>query len=168
MANTMSLSGILVEMKDVAASMAMNSVAFAVGTVLGPPIGGILVAFCGWEYCFFINVVIGGLSIGLCLAYLPTTPVFKEDMLDWFGGVIILAGLISLVLGMTVVPPQNNQEVLAGIMLALGVILIVLFVVWELYHPFAILPHSILKDYKIALSLLSGLFNFALITPISF
>lgn len=167
MANSVSLCGILVEAKDVRTSMANNSLAFAVATALGPVLGGIIVEYLGWEYCFFINIIIGALSFVLCWVYLPAVPKFKEDMLDWFGCIIILVGLICLVLGFTFLPPDKNNLVLGITMTIGGILIITAFIFWERWHPFAIIPHGILKEKKIMLTLCAGLLNFAMMTTIS-
>lgn len=109
MANSVSMCGMLVEAKDVRTSMAYNSLAFAVATALGPVLGGIIVEYVGWEYCFFINVIIGGISLGLTFKFLPDVPKFREDMLDWVGCLVILCGLICLVLGFTYIPPSAGN-----------------------------------------------------------
>lgn len=168
MANSMALCATLVEQKDVAKSMAMNSLAFAGATALGPVLGGLITDYLGWEYNFFINVVIGAIAITVCWIYLPKTPKFQEDKLDWFGGVIILVGLICLILGFTFIPPDKGATTMGIILACIGAAIVVAFVFWELHHPFAILPRSLLTNKKIILSLCAGLFNFMLITTVSF
>lgn len=117
---------------------------------------------------FFINLVIGVVAIVLCWVYLPKTPKFKEDMLDWVGGVIVMAGLICLILGLTFLPPARDNQLLGGILVATGLLILVLFVLWELRHPFAIIPKILLKNKTIMLSLGAGLFNFSMITTVGF
>jgi len=168
LANTMSLCGTLVAQEDVQASMAMNSMAFAAATALGPPLGGFLGEYAGWEYCFFINIVIGAISIIFCWIYLPKTPKFKEAKIDIWGGCLILLGLILLILGFTFLPPDRNNLTLGIVAALIGLGFLVWFVFWELRHPFAILPRGILTNDKIVYSLLAGLFNFALITTVGF
>jgi len=59
--------------------MTYNSLVFAFATMFGPFIGGVIVDLWGWEYCYFINIIIGGIAIILCWKYLPMTPKFVED-----------------------------------------------------------------------------------------
>jgi len=111
--------------------MAMNSLAFAGATALGPVLGGVITDYIGWEFNFFINVVIGALAVILCWIYLPKTPRFIEDKLDWFGSIIVLVGLICLILGFTFIPPDKNNVTLGIILTIIGIIIIVCFVFWE-------------------------------------
>lgn len=168
LANTMSLCGTLVVQEDVTSAMSMNSMAFAAATALGPPLGGFLGEYAGWEYCFFINIVIGGISIVFCWIFLPKTPKFKEAKLDLWGGLLILLGLVLLILGFTYLPPDRENLTLGVVAALAGIACLVWFVFWELRHPFAILPRGILTNQKIMYSLLAGLFNFALITTVGF
>ncbi|CAL5990735.1 Multidrug_MFS transporter [Hexamita inflata] len=175
MATTMTLCGILVEQKDIPRSLANNSLAFAVATALGPVVGGVITQYLGWEYCFFINIIFGGISFTLCWLYIPKTPKFIEEKFDYLGGFIVMAALIVLILGLTYIPPKLVDGILSyktlvlGICLAVGgVALIIFFVWWELRHPFAMLPRGILTCKKIVLSLIASLFNFAMMTATLF
>lgn len=168
MANSMSLCGILVEQKDIPTAMAMNSMAFAAATALGPPLGGMLGQFVGWDFCFFINIFIGFFSILFCWLYLPKVPRFKESKFDYVGTVLILLSLIVMIMGLTFIPPEKGAVAMGVVLFLLGIGGIVGFVFWELKHPFAILPRAILTNKKIIYSLLAGLWNFALIVTVSF
>ncbi|CAL6044139.1 Multidrug_MFS transporter [Hexamita inflata] len=175
MATTMTLCGILVEQKDIPRSLANNSLAFAVATALGPVVGGVITQYLGWEYCFFINIIFGGISFTLCWLYIPKTPKLIEEKFDYLGGFIVMTALIVLILGLTYIPPKlvdgilSYKTLILGICLAIGgVALIIFFVWWELRHPFAMLPRGILTCKKIVLSLIASLFNFAMMTATMF
>lgn len=53
-------------------------------------------------------------------------------------------------------------------MTGVGVVLMVLFIINELYHPYAILPREVLTSKPIVCSLVAAAFNFALITCMTF
>lgn len=84
------------------------------------------------------------------------------------GGLLCLLGIFFIVLGLTLLPPDKNLVVAASILIACGFILMVIFVLWELHHPFALLPKILLKNKKLVCALISGLFNFSLSTPMTF
>lgn len=53
-------------------------------------------------------------------------------------------------------------------MTGVGVVIMVIFIINELYHPYAILPREILTSKPIVCSLVAAAFNFALITCMTF
>lgn len=84
------------------------------------------------------------------------------------GGFLCLIGIFFIVLGLTLLPPDKDLIVAAALLIVFGFAIMVIFVFWELHHPFALLPKIMLKNKKLVFALLSGLFNFSLSTPITF
>jgi DHA2 family metal-tetracycline-proton antiporter-like MFS transporter len=55
----------------------------AIGFALGPGIGGLLTAYAGWRWIFFVSVPVALLTIFLALRYLPPdTPLAEREPLD--------------------------------------------------------------------------------------
>src|SRR5690606_8738338 len=52
-------------------AMGMLGTMSAIGTALGPSLGGILIAGVGWRWIFFINLPLGVLTFVLAHRYLP-------------------------------------------------------------------------------------------------
>jgi EmrB/QacA subfamily drug resistance transporter len=70
----------------------------AMGTALGPTIGGILTQFLSWHWIFFINVPVGIFAVLLGAKVIPA-PVRQEASMafDRAGSVLVFSGLASLV-----------------------------------------------------------------------
>ncbi|CAL6107547.1 Multidrug_MFS transporter [Hexamita inflata] len=168
MATTTSLCGILVEQKDVPKAVSNNSLAYAFSTAIGPLLGGVITQFLGWEYVFFINIFFGGMALVLCWLYLPKTPKFVEQKIDYFGGLLLMCSLIILILGFTYIPPSKNSLVLGVSLTAGGILMMVFFVFWEFRHPYAILPKMILTNKKIMCTMGASLTNFAMMAATLF
>lgn len=126
--------------------MSMNSLAFALATSLGPVLGGLFTTYIGWEYCFFINIPLGIVSIILCWKFIPKTPRFKEPKLDIWGACFVIIGLIQVILGCTLIPPDKHLTSVGITCVITGLLTLVAFVFWELNHPFAILPKKLLTN----------------------
>ena len=104
----------------------MNSISYAIGVALGPPIGMVLAEYLDWSWCFFINVVFGIVSIFVCHFKLPTICGFKEPKFDIYGSLTLTVGLMCTVFGLVFIPPSRN--VIAGsILLVIGIVILVLF-----------------------------------------
>ena len=88
--------------KELGFSMAINSIAFNVGSVSGLVISGLILAFLDWRYLFYINVPIG--VIAIIWSYLRLHEVGKREErapIDWGGFLTFSASLTSLLLALT-------------------------------------------------------------------
>ncbi|PKG32489.1 DHA2 family efflux MFS transporter permease subunit [Methanoregula sp.] len=70
----------------------------ALGTALGPTIGGVLTQYLSWHWIFFINIPVGIVAILLGAKVIPAScPVKREGGFDRLGAVLAFTGLASLV-----------------------------------------------------------------------
>ena len=118
----------------------MNVIANSISVALGPIIGGLITTYASWEYNFFINIIFGSIGIILSICLLPKTPKFKESKVDWLGGLLIMIALIVLIIGLSYIAPENGNATLGWIATGVGIILLVLFIFYELNVPYAIIP----------------------------
>ncbi|MFN7932464.1 MAG: MFS transporter [Bryobacteraceae bacterium] len=76
----------------------------AIGTSLGPPIGGAIIAAFGWRMIFFVNLPLGLLTAALAYRYLPideTERTAAKPSFDVIGAVLLALTLAAYVLAMT-------------------------------------------------------------------
>jgi EmrB/QacA subfamily drug resistance transporter len=66
--------------------------AFAVATVAGPLIGGLLVQHASWRWVFYVNIPIGALALAGLRRRLPAVPTEKPDRRFDASGAAMLAG----------------------------------------------------------------------------
>lgn len=52
-------------------ALGLNGTFVALGSMIGPPVGGIIVSILSWQYIFLINVPIGILALALAMKTLP-------------------------------------------------------------------------------------------------
>ncbi|KAJ4291343.1 hypothetical protein N0V88_006351 [Collariella sp. IMI 366227] len=113
--------------------------AWALGSVLGPVIGGAFVEHAVWEWCFYINFPF--CAIGLVLVPITvrlstekTSLASKLARVDWVGGFLFIAGLTSFLIGLSWAGVQfawNSAQTIAPIIL--GIFGIVASMFWERY-----------------------------------
>ncbi|PTU03947.1 MFS transporter, partial [Pseudomonas sp. HMWF031] len=72
MALTMALMGEVVPKEKMGSAMGLLGTMLAIGTSLGPNLGGVLIAELGWQSMFLINVPLGVLAIMLAYRFLPS------------------------------------------------------------------------------------------------
>jgi EmrB/QacA subfamily drug resistance transporter len=112
-------------------AMGTNTMVAAVGLVLGPVLGGALVAI-SWHWVFWFNVPLG--LVGALWGALVLRELAKRDPtkgLDLLGTIVFVAGLTGLVLGISRggISGWNDPVVIAG--LIAGAVLLPLFVAIE-------------------------------------
>lgn len=70
----------------------------ALGTAIGPTVGGLLTDYLSWHWIFFINVPIGICAILLGLRVVPKdSRVGNLSGFDYRGGVLVFVGLATLI-----------------------------------------------------------------------
>jgi len=70
----------------------------AVGSIMGPVLGGFLVSTLGWRYIFLINVPIGAVAILTSFKYLRMPEIkMVQANFDWAGALALITAMISLV-----------------------------------------------------------------------
>ena len=129
MALTMAFVGETVPKERTGSAMGLLGTMSAVGTALGPSLGGILIAGFGWQAIFLVNLPLGLLTVFLAVRFLPPDrPEPKRDRsrFDIIGTLLLASTLASYALAMTVgrgnFGPLNVGLVLAA-MLGVGVFL---------------------------------------------
>ncbi|EED11960.1 efflux pump antibiotic resistance protein, putative [Talaromyces stipitatus ATCC 10500] len=81
-------------------------IAWSLGTVLGPVIGGALAdSKATWRWAFYINIFIAALAAPACIFLIPTTtsPIRRTVLerikcIDFAGALLFLGGVVSLVI----------------------------------------------------------------------
>lgn len=106
--------------------MSLNSISYAVGVAIGPPVGMLLAEFLDWSWCFFVNIIFGIISIFVCHYKLPTIKGFKEPKFDVYGSILLTVGLICTVFGLVFLPPTRNT-IAGSILLVCGIAAIIWF-----------------------------------------
>jgi EmrB/QacA subfamily drug resistance transporter len=147
-------------------AMGTNTMVAAVGLVIGPVLGGVLVD-ASWHWVFWFNVPFGILGSIWAWAILRELTGRSEDRsFDAVGTLTFLIGLTGLVLGISKggIEGWNGALVFGG--LAAAVIFLPLFLVVESRQKHPMLDLSIFKNRLFsaaaAASFLNGLARFAL------
>ncbi|MDQ2651930.1 MAG: MFS transporter [Chloroflexota bacterium] len=88
---------------QVGRAMGMLGALSAIGTALGPSLGGLLIAGLGWQWIFLINVPLGLFTLTLAWRYLPADPVRADGAtpFDVKGSVLLALALAAYALSMT-------------------------------------------------------------------
>jgi EmrB/QacA subfamily drug resistance transporter len=116
------------------------------GAVVGLVVSGLLLEWLSWPSIFALNVVLAVLALAGTLAIVPATRESIPPRLDPVGTLISVVGLAALVFGIIEGPERGSTDPVTAAALAVGVVGLVLFVVWELLRDEPMLdPRNFLR-----------------------
>jgi EmrB/QacA subfamily drug resistance transporter len=104
MALTMAFVGETVPKEKTGSAMGLLATMSAIGTALGPSLGGLLIAGLGWRTIFLVNLPLGIVTLLLAYRHLPVDrPMPKVDRagFDTVGTLLLALTLASYALAMT-------------------------------------------------------------------
>jgi EmrB/QacA subfamily drug resistance transporter len=119
----------------------MSSAGFAIGLILG----GVLTEAASWRWVLFINVPFGLVASALAPRFLKQPPL-HETRLDIGGALAATGGVGTLVYGLIHAASSGWANALTAVPIAVGAVLLVVFV-WlqtRVAHP--LLPLHLFKD----------------------
>ena len=105
MALAMALAGEMVAKERTGSAMGLLGTMSAIGTALGPSLGGVLIAGPGWRGIFLINVPLGILALLLAYRTLPldrARPNTDRPGFDLLGTLLLALTLAAYALAMTI------------------------------------------------------------------
>lgn len=103
MSLTMALVSEVVPKARVGGAMGLLGTVSAVGTALGPSLGGLLIGALGWQAVFWVNVPLGLVALAMAWRHLPkdASPAAQAPRFDVVGTVLLTLTLASYALAMT-------------------------------------------------------------------
>ncbi|KAK0666805.1 putative multidrug efflux system [Cercophora samala] len=128
-------------LRDRGLYLAVTSGVWALGSAIGPVIGGVMSTRLSWRWCFWINLPIGLLVFLTILIFLPLpsppqTPILAGlKALDWSGSLLIIGSALMILLALdfgNVVLAWSSPTVIN--LLVFGVLALLLFFLneWKL------------------------------------
>ncbi|MFL0268175.1 MFS transporter [Candidatus Clostridium radicumherbarum] len=135
-------------------ALGISGTFLALGTMIGPPLGGFIVSYFSWNYIFFINVPIGLISTIVGIKTLPRNLNKKDEDIDLIGavlsGVSIILLFYSLVAGETI--GYGNNVIIAAFVTAILLFTIFIFIEKKLKYP--LIDFSIFKSSLFSVGIL--------------
>lgn len=141
-------------------ALGVTAIAVAVASTTGPVLGGFLTTHLGWQSIFYINIPIG--AIGTFLAYktIPDISKHEPQTFDIMGGITVFLALISLLLPLSYIEKYGWQNLYIRLFIALGVILLLIFVYIEKKVSYPMVDLSLFRSRLFTMSNISALINF--------
>lgn len=147
----------------------------AVGILIGPALGGLLLNNVGWQSIFYVNIPVGIAGVWLTLRSIaPDGPAAKGQVFDIVGALLLMASLFGLLLALTEGPLWGWGDPRVIGLLALFGAAGAAFIGWELRFHSPMIDLRLFRNAAFSLNLLAGFVLFLglsfnlLLTPLFF
>jgi EmrB/QacA subfamily drug resistance transporter len=116
------------------------------GGAVGLLLGGFLTEYLSWRWCLYVNVVLAVIAVAGALRLLTAHARNPNVHIDWPGTVLVVAGLVCVVYGLSEAETKSwgAPETLA--LLAVGILLLAVFVLVERRVAHPLLPLRIVLN----------------------
>jgi EmrB/QacA subfamily drug resistance transporter len=134
---------------------------FAVATIAGPLIGGLIVdtSWLGWRWCFYVGVPFAAVALVVLQKTLHLPTVRRQITVDYLGAALITGGVSVLLVWVSLVGQQFPWgSPTTAICVGAGVLLLALAAVVEVRSSEPIIPLKLFRERTVTLATTAGLF----------
>lgn len=124
----------------------------AIGPMLGPFVGGVIVHHFSWRWIFWVNIPVGILAIVLTWFKLMDISPKKVLPLDKIGFILFGFGLATLTFGLSALSESNFKPITSYLTIAISIVLLVCYVLHSKgkSHPIVNTQLFIYRTFRIA------------------
>ncbi|HBZ0395396.1 TPA: DHA2 family efflux MFS transporter permease subunit [Klebsiella aerogenes] len=131
----------------------LNALAFAVGTAIGPALGGFIISSLSWPWLFYINILPGGAAIVFSLISLGEDNE-KEQGFDWAGAVSSAAALGLMVVAVDQIGRWEGRTLIYCAVASVALFAVFFIAQTRAKHP--LLPLDIFRSRQYTLAVISS------------
>ena len=133
---------------------------FAVGTVVGPLVGGAIVdtSWLGWRWCFFIGIPIAAVALVVLQKTMHLPMVRRQTKVDWLGALLVAAATSLLLIWVSFAGDKYAWlSWQSGVMIGGAAVLVALFLLTESKTSEPIIPLHLFGNRTIVLAVAGSL-----------
>lgn len=137
---------------EIIATMSRVVMAAAIGPMLGPFLGGVIVHHFTWRWIFWVNVPVGIMAILLTAYKLIRIEGKSVEPLDKVGFILFGFGLATLTFGLSALSESNFKPFTSYMTLSTAIILLFSYVIYsrQSSHPIVNTKLFIFRTFRIA------------------
>lgn len=141
-------------------ALGLTGTSVALGSLVGPGLGGIIVGAASWEYIFLINVPVGVVVLFFAIKLLPRSNKKATDRLDILGAALFMFSIVPLFVALGQVPSLGftNPLILSAFVVSIGSF--IAFIVVEQKRQNPLIPLDIFKNRLFSLSIFCAFITF--------
>lgn len=123
---------------------------FALSSVAGPLIGGLIVDNASWRWIFIVNMPFGIFALWMTQRHLRLPVIRRDTTIDTVGALLLVSGVATLILALSWSPGQFGWGSTQTIgMTAASVALIAVFLWWEPRVTNPIVPMHLFRNHTV-------------------
>ena len=134
-------------------ALGVNAVVFAMGTSLGPTLGGLITEHLSWRWIFYLNVPLGALALVASQAVLPRSGLRQREPFDVPGAVLLAVGFALLTVVLSFSPEWGWASARLLACLAVGTVALVGAALVERRAPRPIIDFALFRERVLVSSL---------------
>ena len=134
-------------------ALGVNAVVFAMGTSLGPTLGGLITEHLSWRWIFYLNVPLGALALLASQAVLPRSGPRRREPFDVPGAGLLAVGFALLTVALSFSQEWGWASARLLTCLAVGTVALVGAVLVERRAPRPIIDLALFRERMLASSL---------------
>ncbi|WP_414151140.1 MFS transporter [Acetobacterium carbinolicum] len=141
-------------------ALGLTGTSVALGSLVGPGLGGIIVGASSWEYIYLINVPVGVVVLFFAIKLLPRSNKKATVRLDALGAVLFMLSIVPLFVALGQVQSLGftNPLILAGFIVSIGSFIAFIRVEQKRENP--LIPLYIFKNKLFSLSIFCAFITF--------
>jgi EmrB/QacA subfamily drug resistance transporter len=149
-------------------ALGMNAVFVALGTSVGPTLGGLITANFSWRWIFYVNVPLGIIGVIATLAVLKERQARTQGRFDPLGALLLAIGLVAITLGLSFGQEWGWASLGLILTLAGGSVALILLVIVELRLSDPIIDFRLMHNRVFVSANVSLVMSFLALFAVSF
>ncbi len=153
-------------------AIGLTALIAALGVVVGPALGGVMIQYLGWSSVFWINVPIGVIGFLYVHFAIPPTPSLEKGQQkgDPFGSIVFAAFMTAFITSIALFAETtiNHPMMWAGFSFGISILLLVGFILWERRVEFPFIDLKLFKNRKFTIGTLCALATYIALNSVAF
>lgn len=141
-------------------ALGLNGTFVALGSMVGPSIGGLIVAFFNWNMIFLMNIPLALVCFAMCCKYLPDMSSERQEKTDFSGLLLFIVMILCVYSGVKLLQSGADYYLYCLLILVVAIVFGYGFVTWERRCRNAMVDVSMFDNRLFAVSVFCAFLSF--------